>query len=227
MNRSRFPAVLDADHHGRVLADNAAGAQLPDTSRSSACANFRRTRTPRRAASSNARRRRPTLVAAGEGRVRGADRSAGRTRRHRTERDDGRDGVFAPARKRRCDPAIASSSPTPITRRTSNRGSGSTVRRDGRADRRRRDRRSRRGRALRRARARAVPGRAALLLECDRTALRRRAPRARGKSVPARLVTVDGVQALPHVVAQRRPGDRPANVLRLQSLRAARRLLVR
>ena len=30
MNRSRFPAVVDADQHGRVLADNAAGAQLPD-----------------------------------------------------------------------------------------------------------------------------------------------------------------------------------------------------
>jgi selenocysteine lyase/cysteine desulfurase len=30
VNRSRFPAVVDADQHGRVLADNAAGAQLPD-----------------------------------------------------------------------------------------------------------------------------------------------------------------------------------------------------
>ncbi len=30
MNRTRFPAVVDADAQGRVLADNAAGAQLPD-----------------------------------------------------------------------------------------------------------------------------------------------------------------------------------------------------
>ncbi len=31
MNGNRFPAVMAAAAHGRILADNAAGTQLPDT----------------------------------------------------------------------------------------------------------------------------------------------------------------------------------------------------
>jgi hypothetical protein len=33
VNGDRFPAVMAAAAHGRVLLDNAAGTQLPDTAR--------------------------------------------------------------------------------------------------------------------------------------------------------------------------------------------------